>query len=188
GRRSEVQSYGSGGGERTLREELDGVLYDSSFIFDEFCRNFEPSELGAAYGLEQLKKLAQFTARRQRTFEMYNEMLQRHPDVFIPPRTLSGLETVWMVCLALIRPDAGVSRPALQEYLERRGIDTRTVWTGNATRQPFFKNVEYRVPADGLPNADQVMQWGITLPSSHGLDDGDIAWVAECVDGFLAAR
>jgi CDP-6-deoxy-D-xylo-4-hexulose-3-dehydrase len=188
GRRSEVQSYGSGGGERTLRENLDGVLYDSSFIFDELCWNFEPSELGAAYGLQQLKKLPQFIARRRRTFELYQEMFGQHPDVFITPRTLEGLETVWMVCLAMIRPESGVSRSELQEYLEGRGIDTRTVWSGNAARQPFFKNVTYRVPPGGLPNADRVMEWGITLPSSHGLDDEDIAWVAESVDSFLAQR
>jgi CDP-6-deoxy-D-xylo-4-hexulose-3-dehydrase len=188
GRRSEVQSYGSGGGERTLREDLDGVLYDSSFIFDELCWNFEPSELGAAYGLQQLKKLPQFVARRQRTFELYQEMLGNHPDVFIAPRTLEGLDTVWMVCLAMIRPDSGVSRSELQEHLEGRGVDTRTVWSGNASRQPFFKNVEYRTPPGGLPNADLVMAWGITLPSSHGLQDEDIAWVADSVSSFLAGR
>jgi CDP-6-deoxy-D-xylo-4-hexulose-3-dehydrase len=188
GRRSEVQSYGSGGGERTLRENVDGVLYDSSFIFDELCWNFEPSELGAAYGLQQLKKLPQFTARRQRTFQLYQEMLQKHPDVFVPPRTLDELDTVWMVCLAMVRPESGVLRSDLQEFLEARGIDTRTVWTGNATRQPFFKNVEYRVPPGGLPNADRVFEHGITLPSSQGLDDDDIAWVADSVDAFLARR
>jgi CDP-4-dehydro-6-deoxyglucose reductase, E1 len=188
GRRSEIQTYGSGGGQRSLREEVDGVLYDSLFIFDELCWNFEPSELGAAYGLEQLKKLPQFTGRRKRTFELYTEMLASHPDVFIAPRTLDGLDTVWMTCLALLRPDSGVSRSDFSEFLESRGIDTRTVWTGNATRQPFFKNVAYRTPSGGLPNADLVFERGITLPSSHGLDDDDIAWVAESVDTFLASR
>lgn len=188
GRRSEIQSYGSGGGERTLREELDGVLYDSSFIFDEFCWNFEPSELGAAYGLQQLEKLPRFVERRKRTFDAYRQMLEAHPDVFIPPRTLEGLDTVWMVCLATIRPGCGVSRADLAEYLEGRGIDTRTVWTGNATRQPFFKNVEYRVPPGGLPNADLVMEGGLTLPSSHGLTDEDVAWVVGSIESYLAQR
>jgi len=188
GRRSEIQSYGSGGGTRTLREDVDGVLYDSSFIFDEMCWNFEPSELGAAYGLAQLKKLDQFTARRRRTFELYAEMLEKHSDVFVVPRTLDGLDTVWMVCLTMLRPEAGISRPDLAEFLEERGIDTRTVWSGNAARQPFFKDVEFRTPPGGLPNADLVMEWGMTLPSSHGLDDEDIAWVTESIDAFLASR
>lgn len=188
GRRSEVQTYGSGGGERTIRADLDGVLYDSSFIFDEFCWNFEPSELGAAYGLQQLKKLPRFTERRRRIFQAYDEMLRRHPDAFIPPRTLAGLDTVWMVCLALIRPESGISRSDLAEYLEARGIDTRTVWTGNATRQPFFEDVKYRVSPHGLPNADLVMEYGITLPSSHGLSDDDVAWVVEAVDSFMMQR
>src|SRR5262249_45014775 len=118
GRRSEVQSFGSGGGERTLREDLDGVLYDSLYIFDEIGWNVEPSERGAAYGLQQLKKVPRFVERRRRTFDLYLEMMASHPDVFVPPRTLDGLDTVWMVCLAMIRPDSGVSRSALAEHLE----------------------------------------------------------------------
>jgi dTDP-4-amino-4,6-dideoxygalactose transaminase len=76
---------------------------------------------GCAPPRRPLKKLPEFTARRQRTFEQYREMLGQHPDVFIAPRTLEGLETVWMVCLAMVRPDSGVSRSGLQEYLEARG-------------------------------------------------------------------
>ena len=188
GRRSELQTYGSQKGQRMLREDVDGVPYDSLFIFDEMGWNFEPSELGAAYGLEQLKKIETFKARRRRTFEQYTEMCEKHSDVFVTPRTTADLDTVWMVCLTMVRPESGIKRPDLQEFLEERGIDTRTVWTGNAVRQPFFKNVQYRQPPGGLPNADRVFEWGITLPSSHGLNDDDIAYVTGAVDEFLAGR
>jgi CDP-6-deoxy-D-xylo-4-hexulose-3-dehydrase len=188
GRRSELHTYGSKKGERMLREDVDGVAYDSLFIFDEMGWNFEPSEMGAAYGLEQLKKVDTFKARRRRTFEMYSEMCDKHADVFVKPRTLDGLDTVWMVCLTMVRPESGVKRPDLQEHLEDRGIDTRTVWTGNAARQPFFKGVSYRTPPGGLPNADRVFEWGITLPSSHGLNDDDITYVTTAVDDFLGSR
>src|SRR5439155_2733212 len=70
GRRSELQLYGSRKGERNLWEDVDGVLYDSMFIFDELGWNFEPSEMGAAFGLEQLKKLPKNYDRRQRNFAM----------------------------------------------------------------------------------------------------------------------
>jgi len=186
GRRSELHTYGSKKGKRMLREDVDGVAYDSLFIFDEMGWNFEPSEMGAAYGLEQLKKVDTFKARRRRTFEMYTEMCEKHAEVFVTPRTLEGLDTVWMVCLTMVRPESGIKRPDLQEFLEDRGIDTRTVWTGNAARQPFFKGVDYRLPPGGLPNADLVFEWGITLPSSHGLNDDDIAYVTGAVDEFLS--
>jgi CDP-6-deoxy-D-xylo-4-hexulose-3-dehydrase len=59
------------------------------------------------------------------------------------------------------------------------------VWTGNAVRQPAFRDRPHRAPAAGLPNADRVMEWGLVLPNSHSLTDDDCAYIGECVDGFV---
>ena len=185
GRRSELITYGSQKGTRMLREDVDGVPYDSLFIFDEMGWNFEPSELGAAYGLEQLKKVETFKARRRRTFELYTEMCEKHSDVFVTPRTLDGLDTVWMVCLTMVRPESGIKRPDLQEFLEGRGIDTRTVWTGNAARQPFMKNAQFRVPEDGLPNAARVMEYGMLVSCNQALSDDDVDYVTGHIEDFV---
>ena len=56
GRRSEVQLYGSRQGERNFWEDLDGIHYDNLFIFDELGWNFEPSEMGAAFGLQPARR------------------------------------------------------------------------------------------------------------------------------------
>jgi CDP-6-deoxy-D-xylo-4-hexulose-3-dehydrase len=188
GRRSEVQNYGSLRGTRDFRQPVDGVDYDSLFIFDEVGWNFEPSELGAAYGLEQLKKLDHFRARRKRINELYMEIYARHPDVFVAPRITEGMDTVWMSMVGILRPDCGFSRSEFQEAVEQHGIDSRTVWTGNAQRQPFMKDVEFRVPPGGLPNADRVFEYGFTLPASHGLSDEDVLFVGEVIDDFIAAK
>ena len=124
GRRSEPQLFGSKRGERNFWEDLDGIRYDSLFIFDDVAWNFEPSELGAAFGLRQLDKLPVNYERRQRNFALYNDFLARHPDAFIPPRQLDGLDTAWLSYVFLIRPDAGFGRSDLQQFLEPRGIDT----------------------------------------------------------------
>ena len=62
GRRSELHFFGSKRRDRSFWEELDGIHYDNQFIFDELAWNFEPSEIGAAFGLEQLKKLGELKA------------------------------------------------------------------------------------------------------------------------------
>lgn len=72
-------------GGRSFFEDLDGIDYDNMFIFDELAWNFEPSELGAAFGLVQLDKLDTNYKRRIRTFDMYTEALGRYPEVFTPP-------------------------------------------------------------------------------------------------------
>src|SRR5690606_21604707 len=78
GRRSEVQFFGSRKGDRNFWEDLDGVRYDSLFIFDELGWNFGPSEIGAAFGLQQLKKLDQNYLRRQENFALLSEFFQAH--------------------------------------------------------------------------------------------------------------
>ena len=185
GRRSELHFYGSKKRERDFWEDLDGIHYDNQFIFDELAWNFEPSEMGAAFGLEQLKKLPQNLARRRRTFDRYTEFFAKHVDRLSLPRQLENLETAWLGYPLMIRPAAGFVRADLQRFLDDHGIDTRTIWTGNVTRQPMLREVEVRVPSDGLPVADDVMARGVLLPLSHAIDDETLDYVTDTVKQFL---
>lgn len=188
GRRSELQLFGSRRGDRSFWEPLDGVLYDSLFIFDELGWNFEPSELGAAFGVEQLKRLPENLARRQRNFSVYIERLAQHEDRFVLPRQADDLRTAWLCFPVIVRPGAGFVRSDLQGFLEGRHIDTRTVWTGNAARQPLMRDVPHRVPAGGLPGADLIMAGGMILPVGHALDEDDIHHVCDQIDEFVVKR
>ncbi len=185
GRRSEVQLYGSKGDDHNFWTDVDGMHYDNMFIFDELGWNFLPSEISAAFLGAQLRKLAINHARRQRTFGLYSAYLASRDRYFVPPRQTDGLETAWLSYCFQVRPDAGFSRADLQAGLSERGIDTRTVWTGNAARQPMMKGVAFRQPEGGLPNADTVMQYGVLLSCSHSLSDDDVAFVCSQIDDFL---
>jgi CDP-6-deoxy-D-xylo-4-hexulose-3-dehydrase len=186
GRRSEPQLFGSRRGDRNFWEDLDGIRYDNLFIFDDLGWNFEPSEIGAAFGLQQLKKLDVNHARRVRSFARYSEFLHRFPDRFVAPRQTDDLETAWLSYVFLVAADAGFTRADLQSFLEQEGIETRTVWTGNAVRQPMMRGVPFRQPAAGLPNADAVMERGMLVPMNHALTDDDIAFVCDRIEAFLA--
>ena len=85
GRRSELHFFGSKRRDRDFWEDLDGIHYDNQFIFDEVAWNFEPSEMGAAFGLEQLKKLADNLARRRRNFDRYTEFFAATPTASCCP-------------------------------------------------------------------------------------------------------
>jgi CDP-6-deoxy-D-xylo-4-hexulose-3-dehydrase len=187
GRRSEPQIYGSRKGvDRRFFSSIDGDLeYDNLFIFDEVAWNFEPSELSAAFGLVQLDKLPDNLARRKRNFARLVERFGTRPDVFVLPRTTADVDTAWHMFPVLIRPESGVARGAFQEHMEKHGVDTRMVWTGNALRQPAFKGIAHRAPAGGLPNADRVMEHGLILPSNHSLDDDDIDYIWSTAEALL---
>jgi len=187
GRRSELHFFGSKRRDRTFWEDLGGIPYDNQFIFDELAWNFEPSELGAAFGLVQLDKLDDNRARRQRNFALYSEFLAAYADRLVAPRQRDDVETAWLCYPITIREGAGIARADVQQFLDGRGIDTRTVWTGNATRQPMLRGTTWKAPADGLPHADRIMEAGFVLPCNHGMDDRAVgvvtATLAELLDG-----
>ncbi|MFM8863230.1 MAG: DegT/DnrJ/EryC1/StrS family aminotransferase [Acidimicrobiia bacterium] len=190
GRRSELQLFGSlkGKVDRFFSAIDDGLEYDNIFIFDENGWNFEPSELSAAFGLVQLDKLSDNLVRRQRNFELTSSYFAKYPHLFVLPRLTEGIETGWHMFPFIIQPDSGIRRAELQQWMESHGVDTRMVWTGNITRQPMLRGHEFRVPTDGLPNADRVMEWGLILPNNHSLSDDDCAYIGECLDGFVAEK
>jgi len=188
GRRSEIELFGSrkGSGSRFF-SSIDGDLeYDDLFIFDEVGWNFEPSELSAAFGLVQLEKLEANLGTRKRNFERLSGHFSQRPDVFRVARTTPGLDTAWHMFPVIIRAESGVRRSEFQRHMEKHGVDTRMVWSGNAARQPAFRGAPHRVPPGGLPNADEVMQQGLVLPSNHGLGDDDIDYIWATAEDFLS--
>jgi CDP-6-deoxy-D-xylo-4-hexulose-3-dehydrase len=187
GRRSETQIYGSRKGvDRRFFSSIDGdIEYDNLFIFDEVGWNFEPAELSAAFGLVQLEKLDANLATRKHNFARLTDLFATRPDVFVLPRTTADVDTAWHMFPVLIRPESGVARGAFQQHMERNGIDTRMVWTGNALRQPAFRDIPHRAPAGGLPNADRVMEQGLILPSNHSLGDDDLDYIWSTAEAFL---
>ncbi|MBQ7806024.1 DegT/DnrJ/EryC1/StrS family aminotransferase [Rhodococcus sp. (in: high G+C Gram-positive bacteria)] len=186
GRRSEPHLFGSTGTGRVFRENLDGVEYDNDFIFDVLPWNFEPSELGAAFGLQQLKKLDFNFKRRAEIFQAFSDAFGTYPDLFTLPRQLEDFHTAWLCYPVLVRETAGFTRGDMQESLESAGIDTRTVWSGNVTRHPMMRGVEHRIPTDGLPNADIVFERGMSLGMSHGTTTEELDHVVASIHAFAS--
>ena len=187
GRRSEVQIFGSRKGvEPRFFSSIDGDLeYDNLFIFDELGWNFEPAEISAAFGVVQLEKLPENLAARKRSFARLSELFGQRPDVFELARTTPEVDTAWHMFPIIIRPESGLQRSAFQQHMERNGVDTRMVWTGNALRQPAFKGIAHRAPEGGLPNADRVMEQGLILPSNHSLTDDDLDYIWSTAEAVL---
>lgn len=184
GRRSETYLFGSRKGTDDRFGPLsDGTPYDLMFVFDDMGYNFEPSEIMAAYGLVQMDKLDAFNARRQDTFRRLDEVLARHPDKVVRPRTTAGVDTTWMRFPFLLAE--GIDRTAAQEFFLERNIPTRMIWTGNILRQPGFAHIAHRAPGRGLPGADRVMERALSLPAHHGLTSDDVGHLVDSLSAWL---
>jgi CDP-6-deoxy-D-xylo-4-hexulose-3-dehydrase len=172
--------------ENRFNVEVDGIPYDSKFIFAEPGYNLEPSEMGAAFGLVQLSKLDHNISEREKNFAEMTEFFEQWEKWFILPKQLPNSRTGWLAFALTIRDDAPFKRPEMQIFLEKRNIQTRTVFTGNILRQPGFKNVESKKSSDGYTESDKVMRGGMLLACHHGLTRPMIDHVKEQVTNFLS--
>ncbi|MEP6623079.1 MAG: aminotransferase class I/II-fold pyridoxal phosphate-dependent enzyme [Acidimicrobiia bacterium] len=185
GRRSETYLFGSRQGEADRHGPLaDGTPYDLTFQFELVGYNFEPSEIGAAYALVQLEKLADYNSRRQHNWNRLHELMADHADLLERPGTVPDTHTTWMRYPFLLRE--GVDRASLQRALVDRGISSFMVWSGNILRHPAYAAIERRVPEDGLPHADAITERALSLPAHHALSSDDLGYMVEVVGEELA--
>lgn len=186
GRRSESYLFGSRRGEKDRHGPLvDGTPYDLTFQFEMIGYNFEPSEIGAAYALVQLDKLADYNAHRQHNWDRLHEMFGVHADKLTRARTQDDTETTWMRYPFLLHEE--IDRLAVQRALTDRGLATFMVWSGNILRHPAYADIERREPADGFPRADAITESSLSLPAHHALSSDDLGYMVEVVGEELAA-
>jgi CDP-6-deoxy-D-xylo-4-hexulose-3-dehydrase len=172
--------------ENRFNVDVGGIPYDAKFVFSRIGHNMEPSEMGAAFGLVQLDRLAGNIAARERNFARQLAFFSEYEQWFMLPRQMPDSVTGWLAFPFIVRDDAPFIRRELQIFLEQRNIQTRTVFTGNILRQPGFASIERRETPGGYPNADRVMRGGMLLACHHGLTDAQLDYLHEQVRTFLS--
>ena len=174
--------------ENRFNVEVDGIPYDAKFVFEEPGYNLEPSEMGAAFGVVQLNKLKHNVDTRTTNYNTLLEFFKQYEDTFILPKQLPNSRTGWLAFPTTLRDNAGFIRRDLQIFLEKRNIQTRTVFTGNILRQPGFKNLPHVAAKEGYPEADKVMRGGMLVACHHGLSEPQINHIMESVTAFLKGK
>ena len=187
GRSSEKFMFGTKVNESDGRflEELDGVDYDSLFVFEDLAYGFIPNEAGAAFGCAQMDRIEDLWKLRNARFQRYYHFFEKYSKQFIVPTMLQETETTWICYPLQIRPETGWSRKKLQTHLEDSGVFSRVIFSGNITRHPMMKGREFRVHPSGLTNCDQIMENGIMLPCHPTMTDDDCAYVEQVLEDFV---
>jgi CDP-4-dehydro-6-deoxyglucose reductase, E1 len=188
GRSSSLYDENSEKIENRFNIKLDGIPYDKKFVFESIGHNLEPSEIGAAFGLVQLKKLNKNLNERQTNFNIHSKFLKKYTNYFILPKQLPGTKSGWLAYPITIKDEAPFSRTDMQIFLEKRNIQTRVVFTGNILRQPGFKNIKMKKNKNGYPEADKVMKSGILIACHHGLDKKMMNHIHKSIDLFILSK
>ena len=163
---------------------LNEIPYDSKFIFKEIGYNFLPTEISAAFGLAQLKKLQKFKKIRNENFNKLKEFFSDF-DYFILPKRHQLSESAWMNFPLTITQNAPFSRLEIVKHLEKNQIQTRPVFTGNVLHQPAFKNVLHKNLEMEFPNANNIMKNSFLIGCHQGLSPAHIEKIMKTFRLFL---
>ena len=157
--------------------KVDGIPYDGKYIFSAMGYNFIPSEISAAFAIEQLKKLKKNIEIRIKNFKfLYNFFKEYTYLMKLPSQNLNS-KTGWLAFPIVLRENNNIKRKNLQIYLEKNNIQTRTIFTGNILRQPMMKGRYFRKHKESSLVSDDVMRNGILIGCHHGLRINELKYI-----------
>lgn len=160
--------------------------YDHKYTYSHIGYNLKATDIQAALGVSQLKKLPEFIGARKRNF---NELLRGLSNVsgLILPRATDFSEPSWFGFPITLEPDIGFSREDLLRYLNQLNIGTRLLFGGNLTRQPAYRNADFRVIGD-LESTDTIMRQTFWLGVHPGLTSPMLQFMIDAIKDFISTR
>lgn len=157
--------------------------YDHKYVYSHFGYNLKVTDMQAAVGVAQIKKVPSFVERRRHNFErLYNALVDLR-DKFILPQACENSKPSWFGFLLTCRE--GVDRVKVVKYLEEHGIQTRNLFAGNLIKHPCFDEMRktgqgYRV-VGSLENTDRIMRDTFWVGVYPGMTDEKIDYMAKVI-------
>lgn len=156
--------------------------YDHKYTFTHLGFNLKMTEVQAACGLEQLKKLPEFVRLRKRNHAHLLKAFASLEEFIELPQATAGTDPSWFGFHFLVRE--GGLRATLQAFLAERGVDSRLVFGGNLARQPYLQGRQWRRDGE-LVGADRVTQDAVWIGCWPGLTLEDLDYAVEQVGTFF---
>jgi CDP-4-dehydro-6-deoxyglucose reductase, E1 len=166
--------------------------YDHKYIYSHFGYNLKITEMQAAIGCAQLKKLPSFIESRKRNWQLLRDSLTDLSDKFILPVATTNSEPSWFGFLLTVRDNAGFSRDEIVKYLESQGIQTRMLFAGNLLRHPCFDEMRksqrgFRV-VGRLKNTDRIMNQSFWVGVYPGLHEEQLKYIITSIKEFVLSK
>lgn len=165
--------------------KISGIDYDAKYVFSEMGYNFLPSEISAAFALEQIKKLKNNINIRNRNFSKLTSFFKNYKYLFKLPEQYEGVNTPWLAYPLVLKKNKFFDRKNLQIYLEKNNIQTRTIFTGNILKQPVMKNKKFKYHKNCNFVADDVMKNGILIGCHQGMSIKDVNFICKKFQKFI---
>jgi len=160
--------------------------YDHKYTYSHIGYNLKATDIQAALGLTQLAKIELFIQKRKDNYEYLRKNLSNIEGLSIAQATPNS-DPSWFGCPITLDPKHPVNREDLLRFLDSRKIGTRLLFAGNITKQPAYKNVEFRVVGD-LTNTDIVMTRSFWVGVYPGLTTSMLDYVIESISDYMSGK
>ena len=158
--------------------------YDHKYVYSHWGYNLKVTDLQAAIGLEQLRKMQGFAEKRRANWERLRAALLEVQDRILLPEPAKNSNPCWFGFLISVKEEAGVSRNFVTGYLEDHNIQTRLLFSGNLIKHPCFDQIRgtdaYRVVGD-LDVTEFIMNQSFWVGVYPGMTDAMIDYMARVI-------
>ena len=158
--------------------------YDHKYVYSHSGYNLKITDMQAACGLAQLEKLDFFIQRRRENYTYLRSRLETLTDFLELPEPTPNSNPSWFGFPLTLKPEAGVTRVELTRFLDDNKIGSRLLFAGNLLKQPYFKDVGYRVVGD-LTNTDITMNYTFWIGVQPALTYEHLDFVADKLEEFF---
>lgn len=158
--------------------------YDHKYVYSHLGYNLKITDMQAACGLAQIDKANGFIEKRRANFALLFDRLSSLTDFIELPTATPNSNPSWFGFPITLKLDCGVERVDLLRFLDQNKIGSRLLFAGNLTKQPYFKDIEYRVVGD-LTNTDITMNNTFWIGLYPALGSEHFEFVTEKLEEFF---
>ncbi|WP_134683506.1 lipopolysaccharide biosynthesis protein RfbH [Brevibacillus migulae] len=181
------------GMDNTCRRRFNGQYgelpcgYDHKYVYSHFGYNLKVTDMQAAVGCSQLKKLPTFVDARRKNWDYLYSRLIECQDKLILPEPAANSKPSWFGFLITLKE--GINRNEMVLYLEEQGIQTRMLFAGNLLKHPCFDEMRqdgkgYRVIGN-LEQTDQIMNNTFWIGVYPGMTIEMLDYMADKIKQYL---
>lgn len=160
------------------------IGYDHKYVYSHIGYNLKVTDMQAAIGVAQLKKLPVFIQKRKENFQALLQILKPYEDRLILPKVLPNSDPSWFSFVITVKESAGFTRNEITRFLESNRIETRNLFSGNLLRHPAFENIECRIVGE-LKNTDTIMNQTFFIGVYPGITPAHLEWIQKTFQRFM---
>lgn len=158
--------------------------YDHKYVYSHIGYNLKATDLQAALGLAQIKRLDGFVQRRRKNFSALYKGLKQYSNLIILPKKTHNSNPSWFSFPITIRDSTGFKRADIVNYLEKNKIATRMLFAGNITKQSAYLDIKKRIYGN-LLNTDKIMNDSFFVGVYPGIGEEQINYMIEVFHNFF---